>query len=271
VDHVITRDQAPAASPADIASWHFSPFAWGVLVFALVVAFIPFAGVLAGLFAVWNREPEYSHALLIPLISLFLVWRERNALMHTPFRGSWLGFAVVIAGVLMWLVAQLSTIYIIAQYAFLVVLYGLVLSLAGGKVLRRLWMPLLILLFIIPLPAFFANSLSLKLQLLSSAIGVGVIRLAGISVYLDGNVIDLGTYKLQVAEACSGLRYLFPLMTLAFLVACFYRAAPWKRVVLFLSSIPIAVLMNSLRIGMVGVTVEHWGPRMAEGVLHDFE
>jgi exosortase D (VPLPA-CTERM-specific) len=98
-----------------------------------------------------------------------------------------------------------------------------------------------------------------------------VIRLAGISVFLEGNVIDLGVYKLQVAEACNGLRYLFPLMTLAFIVAYFFRAPLWQRFVLFLASIPIAILMNSLRIALIGVTVEYWGVKMAEGVLHDFE
>jgi exosortase D (VPLPA-CTERM-specific) len=267
----MTQAQAPAASATDVARWHFSWLGWGVLAVALVAAFVPFSGVLIGLFAVWNREPEYSHSILIPFLSLFLIWRERDALTRTPFQGSWSGVAVVLAGVLMWLVAELSTIFVIAQYAFLVVLYGLVLALAGPRVFKRLLMPLLMLVFIIPLPAFFANTLSLRLQLLSSALGVDVIRLFGISVYLDGNVIDLGTYKLQVAEACNGLRYLFPLMTLAFLVAYLFRAATWKRVVLFLSSIPIAVLLNSLRIGLIGVTVEYWGPKMAEGVLHDFE
>jgi exosortase D (VPLPA-CTERM-specific) len=98
-----------------------------------------------------------------------------------------------------------------------------------------------------------------------------VIRLAGISVYLDGNVIDLGSYKLQVAEACSGLRYLFPLMALACVVAYFYKGPSWKRVAVFLASIPTAVLMNSVRIGLIGIAVEHWGPRMADGVLHWFE
>ncbi|GAC1453465.1 MAG: hypothetical protein PVSMB6_07940 [Steroidobacteraceae bacterium] len=267
----MTQGQAPAASPADIARWHFSPLGWCVLAFALVVAFIPFARVIGALFEVWNLQPEYSHSVVIPFISAFLIWRQRAVLMRTPFRGSWAGVGVVLLGVLLWSVAELSTIWILAQYAFLIVLYGLVLALAGGAVFRRLWMPLLMLLLIVPLPAFFANSLSLNLQLLSSAIGVAVIRLAGISVYLDGNVIDLGSYKLQVAEACSGLRYLFPLMTLALLLAYFFRAARWKRIALFLASIPVAVLMNSLRIGLIGVTVEYWGPRMAEGVLHDFE
>ncbi|HTY49507.1 MAG TPA: VPLPA-CTERM-specific exosortase XrtD, partial [Steroidobacteraceae bacterium] len=96
-------------------------------------------------------------------------------------------------------------------------------------------------------------------------------RAAGISVFLAGNVIDLGTMQLQVAEACSGLRYLFPLMTLAFLVAYVFRAPLWKRALVFLSSIPIAILMNGLRIGFIGITSEHWGPRAAEGVLHNFE
>ena len=242
-----------------------------MLAFALVVAFLPFSRVLVGLYGVWNLQPEYSYAVVIPFISLFLIWRQRDALVHTPFRGSWAGVALVLLGVLLWLLAELSTIYIIAQYAFLVVVAGLVLALAGGGAFRRVLMPLLLLLFVIPLPAFFANSLSLRLQLWSSAIGVAVIRLAGISVYLDGNVIDLGSYKLQVAEACSGLRYLFPLMALACLIAYFYKATPWKRIAVFLASIPVAVLMNSLRIGVIGITVEHWGPRMAEGVLHWFE
>src|SRR5262249_11465682 len=104
-----------------------------------------------------------------------------------------------------------------------------------------------------------------------SRIGVAIVRLFGISVFLEGNVIDLGIYKLEVAEACNGLRYLFPLMTLGFLFAYFFKAGWWKRVFLFLSSIPIAILMNSLRIGVIGVMVDRWGTKMAEGFLHDFQ
>jgi exosortase D (VPLPA-CTERM-specific) len=157
------------------------------------------------------------------------------------------------------------------HYAFLLVLYGIVLTLVGPAVFRRLWMPLLILVFAVPLPSFFNNALSLQLQLLSSELGVWIIRAAGISVLLEGNIIDLGTYQLEVAEACSGLRYLFPLMTLAFIVAYLFRGPVWKRATIFLSSVPITVVMNSVRIGFIGITVERWGAGMAEGVLHDFE
>ena len=256
---------------AAVARWRFSPREWAVLLFALVVAFIPFANVLQGLFEVWNLKPEYSHGILIPILSLFLLWRQRDALAHTPFNGSWAGLPLIVLGGAMWYVAQLSTIYVIGQYAFLAVLYGLVLSLVGWEAFRQLRTPLLILIFMIPLPAFLSNRLSLQLQLISSAIGAGVIRLLGITVFLEGNVIDLGTYQLQVAEACSGLRYLLPLMTLAFLLACFFRAPLWKRIVLFAASIPVAVLMNSLRIGLIGITVEFGGQKMAEGLLHFFE
>ncbi|MEW6331948.1 MAG: VPLPA-CTERM-specific exosortase XrtD, partial [Pseudomonadota bacterium] len=148
---------------------------------------------------------------------------------------------------------------------------GLVLSATGWRGMKEIWIPMAFLVFMIPLPPFLYQELSAQLQLISSELGVAVIRLFGISVYLEGNVIDLGTYKLQVVEACSGLRYLFPLASLAFISAYFFKAAFWKRCVIFLSSAPITVFMNSFRIGAIGVLVEHWGIAAAEGFLHDFE
>jgi exosortase D (VPLPA-CTERM-specific) len=132
-------------------------------------------------------------------------------------------------------------------------------------------MPLAYLLFMVPLPNFLYNNLSQALQLVSSAIGVEFIRLFGISVHLEGNVIDLGGYRLQVVEACSGLRYLFPLMSFGVLVAYLFQAPMWQRVLVFLATVPITVLMNSFRIGVIGVLVEHQGIGAAEGFLHAFE
>jgi exosortase D (VPLPA-CTERM-specific) len=249
----------------------FSPFAYLLIACSALLTVLPYRDALARFIDVWNLQPEYSHGVLIPFLSLYLVWRQRDELRGLRFTGSWHGLWLIGIGAAMWLVGDLATIYWIVQYGFLVALYGVVLSLTGGKVFRRLWMPLLILVFMVPLPAFFNNSLSLQMQLWSSWLGVAFIRMAGISVFLEGNVIDLGSLQLQVAEACDGLRYLFPLMTLAFVMAHLFRAPFWKRVLLFVSSVPIAILMNSLRIGVIGITVEHWGRKMAEGVLHDFE
>jgi exosortase D (VPLPA-CTERM-specific) len=249
----------------------FSPIAYLLIAGAAVLTVLPYGEALSKFIDIWNLQPEYSHGVLIPFLSGWLIWRQRAELRALPFTGSWAGLWLIGVGAFLALLGDLATIYWIVQYGFLFALYGVVLCLTGGAVFRRLWVPLLILVFMIPLPAFFSNPLSLQLQLLSSQIGVWFIRAAGISVFLEGNVIDLGSMQLQVAEACDGLRYLFPLMTLAFVMAYLFQASLLRKLLLFFASIPIAILMNSLRIGAIGITVEYWGQRMAEGVLHEFE
>ncbi len=231
----------------------------------------PFWSGLTQMWNWWIDSPEYSHGILIPPVAAFLVWQQKDRLERMPFTGSWAGLAVLLCGGAILVMGQLGTVYTLVQYAFVITLYGLILSFLGWRAFRMIAVPLAFLLFMVPFPQFVLANLSTKLQLLSSQIGVAVIRVFGVSVFSEGNVIDLGGYKLQVADACSGLRYLFPLMTLGFLMAYFYKGAMWKRIVVFLSSLPITVLMNSFRIGVIGVTVEHWGIGMAEGFLHEFQ
>ena len=256
-----------AAPPVWRLSWSLTFLAAAVGLLSLW----PFWDGLTEMWGWWIDSPEYSHGLLIPPVAAFLIWQQKDRLERVPFTGSWWGVALVLLGGAALVVGQLGTVLTAVQYAYVITLCGLILSFLGWPAFRIIAVPILILLFMIPLPQFVLANLSTKLQLLSSQIGVFVIRLFDISVFLEGNVIDLGGYKLQVADACSGLRYLFPLMTLGFLMAYFYKGALWKRVVLFLSSIPITVLMNSVRIGIIGVTVEHWGIDMAEGFLHEFQ
>ena len=171
----------------------------------------------------------------------------------------------------MLVLGELTAIFILVQYGFLLCLVGLVFCLGGMPLARVSILPIALLIFAIPLPYFVDSQLSWRLQLISSQIGVGVLRGLGVSVFLEGNVIDLGVYKLQVVEACSGLRYLYPLLSIGFLMAYMYQAPLWRRVVLFLTTIPVTVLMNSLRIAAVGVLVQRWGIGMAEGFMHYFE
>jgi exosortase D (VPLPA-CTERM-specific) len=245
--------------------------AYVVLAFAVASTLISFAPFFVEVFNLTTLAPDTGYGVIIPPISLFLIWRQREQLRGMPLTGSWYGLILIAAGLALRAIGAFATMSTVVRYGFLLVLYGLVLSLTGPKLFRKLWTPLAMLIFVIPLPMYLTGMLTLDLQLLSSTIGVWIIRAAGISVYLEGNVVDLGTMQLEVAEACSGLRYLFPLMVLALLLAYLYRGAMWKRVLIFLSSIPITILMNSLRIGVIGITVEYWGRRMAEGVLHEFE
>jgi len=226
---------------------------------------------LARMALTWVTTEEYSHGLVIPLLCGWLIWQRRAGLPQALQTPSWWGVPVIVTALALNVLGLLATVYSLQQYAFVLCLYGLVLCLGGWRLLRMLAAPLLLLLFMVPLPNFFTNNLSAELQLLSSRLGVWFMHTAGISVFLDGNVIDLGGYQLEVAEACSGLRYLFPLMTLGVVMAYLFQAAAWKRLLLFASSVPLTILMNSLRIAAIGMLVDRWGIGMARGLLHDVE
>ncbi|MCG7896821.1 MAG: VPLPA-CTERM-specific exosortase XrtD [Candidatus Thiodiazotropha weberae] len=219
----------------------------------------------------WSNKEEYGYAYFLPLISAYLVWQRRSSLFEAGLQTSWFGVLIILGGAFFFIVGMIATTFTLVQYSLIITVIGIIYANIGKKAFSIIVGPLFLLFFIVPLPPFIYNSLSGNLQLLSSELGVEVIRWFGISVFLEGNVIDLGNYKLQVVEACNGLRYLFPLVSLAFLAAYLYRVEFWKRTVVFLSSIPITVLMNSFRIGVIGVLVENWGQKQADGFLHYFE
>lgn len=258
--------------PQNAVYWKESIALWAS--FLLVGAFLTFALYEDGLNRMvdnWFTREEYSHGVMIPFISAFLIWQRKDILEKIELGGSWGGVSLVLLGSLFFVLGELSAITVFFQYGFVIVLAGLILSYMGWRGFKHVAVAVLLLALMVPLPGLVFQELSQKLQLISSSLGVWVIRLFDISVNLEGNVIDLGGLKLQVVEACNGLRYLFPLMTLGLIAAYFYKAATWKKWIIFLSSIPVTVLMNSFRIGAIGVTVEYWGPSMAEGFLHDFE
>ena len=175
----------------------------------------------------WSNREEYSHGFLIPVITAYLIWQRSDRLREMTMPGSWPGVLLAVAGLFLFLLGELSTIYTVIQYGFVIFVIGASWAFLGTAAFRIVAIPLVLLFFMVPFPNFIYNTLSSNLQLLSSEIGVAVIRLFGISVYLEGNVIDLGSYKLQVVEACDGLRYLFPLMTLGVIVGYFYHAGPY--------------------------------------------
>lgn len=230
-----------------------------------------FHGGLAHMVGEWGTE-EYNYAYLIPPLTLWLLWQRRAEIaVARSGRGAWWGVVVVALGLTLGLFGEISTIWSVKQYGFLVTVWGLALVLVGGRAFRVAAPSLAYLLFMVPLPALLYLGLSAKLQLVSSALGVAVIRALGISVFLEGNIIDLGSYRLQVVEACSGLRYLFPLLSFGYLCGLLYKGPAWHKLVLLAATVPITIVVNSVRIGITGALVEYGGIAMAEGFLHFFE
>jgi exosortase D (VPLPA-CTERM-specific) len=253
---------APVANPA------------GLFWFALtILSTLPlFRFGLAGLAEAWS-QPEFSHGPVIPVLSFYMFLREMKAVppTATPVTDRWPGVLVIGLGLAIALAGNLVQIDDVVFYALIVWTFGLVLTSFGWKRGRVFWPAVLHLVFMLPLPQFLYWKINASLQLVSSGIGVWLVQGAGVPVFLEGNIIDLGIYKLQVAEACSGLRYLFPIMSFTYVFAVLYRGPVWHKLVLLLSAIPLAVLMNSFRIGVIGILVDRYGIAQAEGFLHVFE
>ena len=260
-------------SPASARSLSLNPLglAWFAL---LVISAIPMFWLgFTSLAAAWIT-PEYSQGPIIPLISLYLFLRE---LRHSPPAPPGTpvnrvpGILVILFALSFAILGNLVRIPDVVTYAFIIWVMGVVLVGFGWANGRSHWAPVLHLIFMLPLPQFVFWNMTITLQLISSNLGVWFVRLMGVPVFLEGNVIDLGVYKLQVAEACSGLRYLFPILSFSYLFGILYRGPFWHKAVLFLMAAPLTVFMNSLRIGVIGVLVNSYGIEQAEGFLHFFE
>ncbi len=244
---------------------------WIALLLPVGILSVVFYDSVAYMADLWLTDENYGHGMLVPWITLYLIWQQRQQVMELSTSGSWWGLIWILAGAAFYIIGELATVYQFLHVSLWCLLVGLLVSALGFRSVSAMAFPLAFLLTVVPLPQFLYQGLSGKLQLISSALGVGCLQIIGITAFRDGNVIDLGPIQLQVVDACSGLRYLFPLATLALLCSYLFRERLWKRIVLFVSSIPISILLNGFRIGMIGVLVEHFGQGAAEGFYHMFE
>ena len=254
---------ARAGAPGVGAAW---------LAFAVVGTLPLFWFGLVGLADAWAR-PEFSHGPVIPVLSFYMFLREMKAVPPpaAPVTDRWPGVGVILFALALAAVGNLVRIDHLVFYALIVWVAGLVLVCFGFGRGRVFWPSVLHLVFMLPLPQFLYWKVNTTLQLVSSVIGVKLVALAGVPVYLEGNVIDLGVTMLQVAEACSGLRYLFPIMSFTYVFAVLYRGPLWQKLVLLALAVPVAVMMNAVRIGIIGILVDRYGVAQAEGFLHVFE
>lgn len=217
----------------------------------------------------WPRE-DYSYAYFMPLLVAYLVWTRKDRFLRVPSSASWYGLFALIPGIALFWLGELSGEFFSLYLSLWLIVTGLLWMHLGWQRLKTLSFPIGFSLFMFPLPNFLNTQVSMKLKLVSSWLGVWLMQIYGLSAYREGNVIDLGFTQLQVVDACSGLRYLIPLILLGVLFAYFFKGSLWKKAVLVISTVPISIITNSLRIALTGILSEIWGTKAAEGFFHDF-
>lgn len=246
-----------------------SPEVWRIALVSGLILFVYYR-VLLKLVSDWWNIPDFSHGFLVPLFAAYLVWSKREILRKTPLAPSWGGIVVVAFALVTLLVGVYGAELFLSRISLVFLLAGLVLTFGGSGLLRELRFPILTLLLAVPIPAIIFSQITLPLQHLASQLGSALLPLFGVPVLREGNVIQLPSMTLEVAEACSGIRSLMSLLTVSIFYGYFLEQVAWKRVVLALSSIPIAIAANALRILGTGLCVQYWNPDKAVGFFHEF-
>jgi exosortase len=240
---------------------------------ALALVFVAF-GVLYRDVAVqlvqnWGGE-DFSHGFLIVPIALFFAWDRRSRLAQAVPRPSNVGLLLVVASVSLLVAGVLGAAVFLARLSMLGVLAGIVLYLYGWRHLRLLAFPIAFLVLMIPIPTILFNQIAFPLQLVASRFGELALTAVGIPVLREGNVITLSNTSLEVAEACSGIRSLVSLLTLAIVLGYLSDRRAWTRAVVAVASIPVAIVANGVRVAAAGIGASRFGPEAAQGVLHTF-
>ena len=218
----------------------------------------------------WIVYPDYSHGLLIPFFAAFLIWDQRKNLLATPLRPAWAGVLLVGIGLLTLLVGVFGADLFLSRISFILLAAGLIWTLLGRAFLGQMKFLLFILVLAVPFPTVLFNHITFPLQLLASQVASGLLPLAGVPVLREGNIINLPAMPLEVAEACSGIRSLMSLFTVAVIFGYFLERGTMRRTLLALASIPIAVAANVARIVGTGLCVQYWNPEKAMGFFHEF-
>jgi exosortase len=255
---------------------HDSAAAWGnptskaqFALLACVLVYL-YGSVFSRLASQWSHDANFSHGFFVPVFALYVLWDRRQTLARVDRRPAWSGLWLLLSGLLCLSVGVLGAELYLSRVSIVPVLGGLAALFLGWRFLRAAAFPWLFLLLMIPPPALIFNQITFPLQIFASEAAANLLPLLGVPVLREGNVIHLPAMALQVAEACSGIRSLMSLVTLAVMYGYVLENRRTLRVLLALAAVPIAVAANSLRIVGTGLLVQYWDPDKAEGFFHTF-
>ena len=259
--------EAPTLERVDtVPSWQ----SWVQVSLLAALLTLLYYHVIVDLAVQWWTDANYSHGFIVPVFSAWMIWKERKRLADEPEHASWLGLISIVAALGILVLGMLGAELFLSRTSLIFLLAGLVIHFRGLSYFRRILFPWALLFLMVPLPAIVFNRIALPLQFLASSLASSLLAFLGVPVLREGNIINLPSLSLDVVEACSGLRSLVSLITLAALYGYFFERRTWLRVVLIIAAIPTAVAANGLRIMGSGLLGEYWDPHKAEGFFHLF-
>ncbi len=218
-----------------------------------------------------HSDPNFAHGIFVPLFTVFVLWQDRARLRAVPVAASWAGLPILGLGLVTLIFGQLGAEIFLQRFSLLILLAGLIILFRGWTFFRAVLFPWAVLILMIPLPTLIIQQVTFPLQLLASKLATEFLQMVGVPVLREGNLIQLARMPLDVAEACSGIRSLLTLVTLAIIYGYLMETRVWVRVVLAFCAVPIAVVANSFRIFGTGMLVQFWDPDKAEGFFHTFQ
>ena len=236
----------------------------GILFLLAAWLYAPLASRLA---AQWWQDPNYTHGFFVPIFSMFLLWEGRDKLAALRMKPAWSGLVIVLLALMVLVLGTISSGFFLFRISFLLLISGAVVFLAGWEHLAAISFPLGFLILMMP-SSTVLSEITFPLQLLASRTASFLLTMVGVSTVREGNIILLPSARLEVAEACSGVRSLFSLITLTIMYGYLAEVKTGVRVLLALIAVPISVLANALRIAVTGLVVEYWGVQGAQGTLH---
>jgi len=258
-------DKLTGQIPVKTKAISWPAFAWfGAL---LIAVYFP---ILSKLVAQWSTDDDVSHGFFVPVVAGYIAWQRREKLLSIEWKPAWWGVALLVWAGLQAYLGMLGAELFLQRTAFLFSLVGMLLILGGTALVRELAFPLLLLPFMIPLPTVVYNQITFPLQLFASTVAEKSLEILNVPVLRDGNILELASQKLSVAEACSGIRSLLSLSFLSLVYAYFFDRKIWMRWVLLVATIPIAIIANAARVTLTGVFSEI-NPSLAEGFFHEAE
>ena len=237
---------------------------------ALLILAGVYRGVLPDMANQWYEDANYSHGFIVPLIAGYFLYERRRELGAVLVEPWWPGLALVLFGLLQLMIGWVGTEFFTMRSSLVVTLAGMTLFFFGKRLFRLTLMPLAYLMFMVPLPYIIYDMIAFPLKLFVTRVSIASLKLMGVVVMREGNIIMLPLTTLEVADACSGIRSLISLLALAVAYAFFLNISPLRRGVLILAAIPIAISANALRVIVTGLLAQYWGAQAAEGFFHEF-